>query len=172
MLTKGQKDYLSKLNPKRANSPVIINKYNLQTEKVTKKVIDIIIKKIPKADVRFMGSSALKICGQNDVDIYIICPPNLKNNYLSKLKPIFGNQIKNKNKWKWIENGIEVSVYLSDPNDKKFQEQLEIFNIFKNNSQILKKYEELKKTLNGKSYKEYQIAKYEFYNRILNIENK
>ena len=56
------------------------------------------------------------------------------------------------------------------PKDQKQKEQIEIFEIFKNSPEILKEYEELKLSMNGKTYKEYQIAKYEFYNRVLGLE--
>jgi len=168
MLTEGQQNYLSKLDYERANTPVVVNKFDPRTSVIAEKVISKIKKEIPEADIRFMGASALKISGHNDVDIYIICPPTLEENYLLKLSPIFGEQAKNK--WQWTEDDIEVSVYLSDPTNKKFKEQLDIFDVFKNNFQILKEYEQLKEFLSGKTYKEYQTAKYEFYNRILNIK--
>ena len=114
-----------------------------------------------------MGASALWISGQNDVDIYIICPTLVKENYLLKLTLELGEQVRNK--WQWYEDEIEVSVYLSDPKDPKFQEQLEMFKIFKNNANVLKEYETLKESMSGKTYQEYQIAKYEFYNRVLGI---
>ena len=47
------------------------------------------------------------------------------------------------------------------------KEQIKIFNIFKNSHAILKEYEKLKSSMNGKAYKDYQIAKYKFYNRVL-----
>ena len=114
-----------------------------------------------------MGASALKISGQNDVDIYVITPNGTRENYLSKLSAKFGEQTKDK--WQWHDEDIEVSVYLSDPEDFKSKEQLNIFEIFSNRPEIAKEYETLKESMSGKSYREYQIAKYEFYNRILGI---
>lgn len=87
--------------------------------------------------------------------------------YLRKLSEIFGKQ--SKNKWQWEEDKYEISVHLSDPDDKKFQEQLDIFALFKSRPEVLKDYEKLKNSMNGKSYKEYQIAKYEFYNKVLGL---
>ena len=170
MLTQGQKDYLSKLNPEMANSSVHVESYNPHTKLVAEEVINTIKGQIPEADVRFIGASALGISGLNDVDIYVICPVELKESYLSKLEDLFGEQIKNQ--WQWMKNGFEVSVYLSDPEDKSFKEQIKIFNILKNNPKILKEYKDLKHSMSGKSYKEYQMAKYEFYNMILDIEAK
>lgn len=167
MLTEGQQKYLSKLPPERADSIVEVKPYDPYTEIIAQEVIGSIKELLPEADIRFMGASALGIPGQNDVDIYIICPKDLKEEYTLRLGKIFGNQIKNK--WQWIKDGYEVSVYLSNPDDKKFKEQLDIFEIFIKNPQLLKEYEELKNSMNGKTYAEYQRSKYEFYNRVLNI---
>lgn len=168
MLTSGQKNYLSKLPKERMESIITVLPYNPKTETISEKVIKQIKETIPEVDVRYMGASALKISGQNDVDIYVITPKEIKENYLSKLIPQFSEQVKNK--WQWHDDGIEVSVYLSDPEDFKFKEQLEIFEIFKVKSEITKEYETLKESMNGRTYGEYQTAKYEFYNRVLGIK--
>mgnify|MGYP001570464149 CR=1 FL=1 len=93
MLTEGQKNYLSKLDPERASMPVSIKPFDPHTQIVAEKVIKKIKKQISEADIRFMGASALGISGQNDVDIYIICPADLREVYLTKLSEIFGNQL-------------------------------------------------------------------------------
>lgn len=165
MLTEGQKNYLARLTKERLENIVNVFPYNPKTEAIAEKVMNQIKEVIPKADVRYMGASALKISGQNDVDIYIMTPNNVKEDYLSKLSVKFAEQ--NKKKWQWHDDGIEVSVYLSDPEDFKFKEQIAIFEIFKTKPEITKGYEVLKELMNGKSYGEYQKAKYEFYNRVL-----
>ncbi len=167
MLTDGQKNYLDKLSPEQANRTVIIKLYDPKLLVKANSIIEKIRRQIPDSDIRYMGASALGISGQNDVDIYVICSQSQKQEYLEKLAPVFGEQIKNK--WHWYENDDEISVYLSDPADHKFQEQLDIFALLKNNPEILKEYEQLKTSMNGKIYKEYQIGKYEFYNRVLGI---
>ena len=167
MLTDGQKNYLSKLSPEQASRIVVIKPYDPQLSVIADAVITKIKKQIPDADIRYMGASALGISGQNDVDIYVICPKSLKEEYLGGLAPLFGEQIKNK--WHWFDGCYEVSVYLSDPEDHKFKEQLDIFSLFKTDPEVLREYEQLKTSMNGKTYKEYQIGKYEFYNRVLKI---
>jgi len=168
MLTEGQKNYLNNLSNERSEGLITITPYNPKTDLIAEKVVKQIKEILPESDIRYMGASALKISGQNDVDIYIISTNDLKETYLSKLSVKFGNQIKRK--WQWFDDGIEVSVYVSDPSDAKFQEQLRIFDILKHTPEILKKYEVLKESMNNRSYKEYQIAKYEFYNKVLGLE--
>ena len=99
----------------------------------------------------------------------MLCSDEVKDFYTEKLKGLFGEKTKEK-KWKFFQGGFEVSVYINNPKDQKQKEQIEIFEIFKNSPEILKEYEELKLSMNGKTYKEYQIAKYEFYNRVLGLE--
>ena len=168
MLLPGQKDYLSKLPPERAMAKVSVKPWDSKVVSVAESIIKKIKEKIPDADVRFMGASALRISGQNDIDIYVLCSDKDKNAYTERLKELFGEKAKEK-KWKFSDDGLEVSVYINNPEDQKQKEQIEIFEIFKNNQKILKEYEELKLSMNGKTYKEYQIAKYEFYNKVLGL---
>lgn len=171
MLLPGQKDYLSKLPPERAMAKVSIKPWDPKVIPVAENIIKKIKEKIPDADVRFMGASALRISGQNDIDIYVFCSDEEKDIYNEKLKELFGEKVKEE-KWKFFEDGFEISVYINNPENQKQKEQIEIFEIFKNNPQILKEYEELKLSMNGKTYREYQIAKYLFYNRVLGIETE
>ena len=67
--------------------------------------------------------------------------------------------------WKFKKNGYEVEVYLTEPPER----QIRVFEILKSNKKLLKEYEDLKVSFDRKSYKDYQKAKYEFYNRILSM---
>jgi GrpB-like predicted nucleotidyltransferase (UPF0157 family) len=175
MLTEGQKKYLSKLSSEKADNIISIKPYDPKTSALADKIISKIKDEIPDVDVRFMGASALEISGQNDIDIYVITSGKNKETYKNILNKIFPelsgniNTLVNFHKWNWEDKGLEVSVYLSNPEEQKFQEQLDIFDLLKSNQNILKEYENLKLSMNGKTYKEYQTAKYEFYNRVLGI---
>lgn len=52
------------------------------------------------------------------------------------------------------------------------KKQIAVIEILKNNKGLLKKYEKLKESMNGKSFREYQEKKYEFYHRILDNKIK
>ena len=52
------------------------------------------------------------------------------------------------------------------------ERQIKVFEILKSDEKLLKEYEELKLSFDGKSYKDYQRAKYEFYNKILTTNVK
>ena len=167
MLTREQERYLQNLPEAKANKLMVIKPYNPKTKIIAQRILTMIKDVIPEADARFMGASALGISGQNDVDIYIMCMDRMKDDYHSKLGTILGKTARNE--WTWEEEGVEISVYLSDPDDKNFREQIEIFEVFTHNPKALREYELLKESMNGKTYREYQIAKYGFYNRALGM---
>ncbi|MGC9611023.1 MAG: GrpB family protein [Minisyncoccia bacterium] len=168
MLKEGQKRYLESLSPERANGAVSIKPYDRRTAVVAQGVVNKIKQRFPEADTRFMGASALGIAGQNDIDIYVLCPPDCSNVYFMELSKIFGGRVRNK--WRWLENGYEISVHVTDPREPKQKEQIEIFRIFKTKPEVLKEYETLKISMNGRSYRDYMAAKYEFYNKVLGIK--
>ncbi|OGD06817.1 hypothetical protein A3H89_04700 [Candidatus Amesbacteria bacterium RIFCSPLOWO2_02_FULL_48_11] len=68
-----------------------------------------------------------------------------------------------------------MELYLTDLGNEIYntsmKEQNDIFNILKTNPDILKEYEDLKISLNGQSFREYQRQKYKFYNRVLSQES-
>jgi hypothetical protein len=168
MLQEGQKAYLNSLPLERLNAPVSIKPYNHKIAEVAERVIKKIRERIPSADVRFMGASALKISGQNDIDIYVLTESYIKDKYIKKLEQVLGKWPERK--WHWYEDNFEISVYISDPDNYKLKEHLDLFKILSTDEGVLNEYEALKFSMNGKTYKEYQVAKYEFYNRILGIK--
>lgn len=170
MLLATQKDYLDKLDPLVLNRVVQIGPFNPLAVSVARRIIQKTKNRFPGADIRFMGATALGILGEGDVDLYLLSPENEWPRYLPGLEDLFGVH---KNKiWHWHEEGIEVSFYLRDPSSRKMLEQIAIFTLLKNDNRLLEEYEILKGTMNGKTYKDYQIAKYEFYNRALGIKSK
>ncbi len=118
-----------------------------------------------------MGATALGIAGQNDIDIYIVSKPSKFGEYLPALKRLFGKP-KSTHKtfieWSFTKEGFKVEVYLTEPPKR----HVKIYKILKSNKKLLKEYEKLKLSFDGKSYRDYQKAKYEFYNHILPTEAK
>jgi hypothetical protein len=113
-----------------------------------------------------MGASALGISGQNDIDIYVLGSSDKLDGWILTLKELFGEQIKGE--WQFNRNGFEISIYAADPESPTQKKQIEMFEKLKGNKSILKDYEKLKESMNGGTYKDYQIAKYEFYHKLLN----
>lgn len=163
MLTKDEKDYLAKIP---ASKKVSVKPFNLQAKRVGDSIVSKIKKALPDPEVLFMGATALGVAGQNDVDIYVLSKPKDFNKYLPTLKKLFGEPQhihKIFVEWKFKENGYPVELYLTEPPER----QIKVFEILKSDKELLKEYENLKLGFDRKSFRDYQRAKYEFYNEIL-----
>jgi len=167
MLTADEKDYISKIPvDKRAS----IKPYTSSLHKTASQIIENVKTLCPDLNIVHMGAIGLGISGQGDIDIYALTSPDDFNRYLTLIKQVLGKPVSKKIDsiaWEFTKNGYEVEFYLTDPNSKAMTRQIAVFEILQSNSSLLKEYEDLKESLNGKSFKEYQIKKYEFYHRIL-----
>jgi len=167
MLTKEERDYLSKIDPARK---VSIHPFDPNGKALGEAIVKQIKDHFPNLIVLFMGSMALGISGQRDIDIYVLADPEDFDKYLPTFEKMFGKLDKQGKyvkktfiEWKFKKSGYEVEIYLTEPPER----QIKVFEILKSNQKLLKEYEDLKLSYDGKSYKDYQKAKYEFYNRIL-----
>lgn len=164
MLTKDEKDYLSKINPKKK---VSIHPFYPEAKTLGESIVKKIKNHFPDLEVLVMGSVALKIAGQKDIDIYALANPKDFNKYLLTFEKLFGgpkHTHKTFTEWGSKKNGFKIEVYLTEPP----KQQIRVFEILKSDKELLKEYENLKLKFDGKSFRSYQKAKYEFYNRILN----
>jgi len=117
-----------------------------------------------------MGASALKISGQNDIDLYILSPVADFDQHLPLLVKQFGDPISSQPasvRWVRTEDGFDVEIYLTDPQTESVQRQMKVFELLRDHSDLCKEYELLKLAAANLSLREYQRCKYEFYNRIL-----
>lgn len=140
--------------------------------KVAESIIADIKSRIPNYEVMFIGSMALKISGQKDIDLSVLCPAPEFNEPHKALEKLFGppDRIRETHiSWHFVKDDYEIGIYLTDPVESKVQEQMDIFNILKNDPKLLKEYESIKLAAKGLPYKDYQIAKYNFYNRVLGL---
>jgi len=172
MLTKEEKNYIKKIDPKKK---VSIYPFEPRGKSLGESIIKKIKKYIPQIEVLFMGSVALEISGQRDIDIYALADPKDFHKFLPSFEKLFGELTKQGKyvkktfvEWKFEEDGYEIEIYLTEPPKR----QIKVYELLKSNKKLLKEYESLKASFNGKSYKDYQEAKYEFYNRILVTDSK
>ena len=166
MLTTDEEDFLSK----QTDKIITVKPFNPSCITVATKIINRIKAVFPNADVRHLGASSLGLSGQNDIDMYILSDPSDFDKYLSGLIKLFGETKWRKydsNAWKFIEDGIEVELYLTDPTSKPMQRQIGVYNALKASKKLQKEYEKLKEKFNGKSWIEMQKAKYTFYHKVL-----
>ncbi len=167
MLLPGEIKYLQTIP---VDKIVQIFPFDPKVSEAAEEIIFQIHKFFPGLEIIHMGASGLKISGQNDLDLYMLAPWQEFNKYLNKLIEIFGEPKSKKQDsvaWEFNRNGFPVELYLTDPSSEPMQAQISVYQILKNNPQLLKEYENLKQAMNGKDFREYQEKKYEFYHRIL-----
>lgn len=140
MLTQDEENYLAKIDPTKK---VSISAFDPEAKETGDLIVKRIKEKLPDAQILFMGATTLEIAGQNDIDIYVLSDSNDFDKYFPILQNLFG---------------------------KPPERQIKVYEILKSNKELLKEYEELKLKFNGKSFKDYQRAKYEFYHKILDNE--
>ena len=167
MLTDDEKDYLSKIPLQKK---VRIRPFRQKTSDVSDKLVRSIKVKYPDLKILHMGASGLGISGQGDIDIYAFANPTHFPKYLSGIIKILGEP-KSYNPdsvaWKLNQDGHDIEFYLTNPKSESMKRQIAVFERLKWNKDLLSEYEELKESMDGKSFKEYQKKKYEFYHRIL-----
>ncbi len=173
MLTEGEANYLARLPKEVLEKPVEIftwGDYGDYGLKIAGIVMDEIRFTVPGLEIIFMGSMALGITGQKDIDLSILSPAEDFPIHRPKLEKQFGSPDKIANTavgWHFMRDGYEVGIYLTDPVKSQVQIQLDVFNLLKNDSNLLNEYEELKIEAKGLPYREYQIRKYDFFHKIL-----
>jgi hypothetical protein len=115
--------------------------------------------------VHFVGSSSLKIAGVRDIDFLIECPKTKLKLVEPKLTQLWKCPVKIKSElieWVFVSSGFEVEILLIDPESIIYKRDINIFNLLNQNREYLHKYEQLKFSLNGKSLRQYDLAKSKF----------
>jgi len=166
-LTEGQIKYLATIPDEKK---MIVKPFNPRGLDIANQVIANIKSVEPNLEVLLLGSLPLKISGQEDIDISAFCIKSEQPKHFDNFKKLFGEptrQGKNSIGWDFEKDGFSVSVWLTDPTAETTKAQVEVFNLLKNNPELLREYEKIKEEAKDLSYKEYQRRKYEFYNRIL-----
>ena len=169
MLTEGQIKYLATIPN---NQTMTVKPFNSKGLAIANQIISDIKAAEPDLEVVCLGSLPLKIAGQEDIDISAFCIKSEQPKHFDNFKKLFGEPTRkgtNSTGWDFQREGFSVSVWLTDPTVETTINQVKVFNLLKNNPDLLKEYEKIKEEAKDLTYKEYQIRKYEFYNRILGL---
>jgi len=152
-----------------AGKIVKIQPYDPKTSEIGQGIIDEVRQVLPSAEVVMIGSAAMKIAGQNDIDIYVLAPQIEHPELLPTLKKLYGEPYhvgRNFYEWHFERSGFEVEFYLSEV-DYEMGRQLKVTEIITNDPKLAEEFEAIKWQYNGKLYRDYHRAKYEFYHKIL-----
>jgi GrpB-like predicted nucleotidyltransferase (UPF0157 family) len=164
MLTSDQKKWLDHLSD---TEKVVIVPYNPKTRTIFKVIKIELIKILGKVKVLHRGSTAMKISGQGEIDLYIpVCKKDF-NNTVAKLakhlsEPGSLYEFKRARFVKYIDN-IKIEIFVINKNDIGWKTSVKFENYLSNNPKALNEYEKLKSRANGLSIKEYYTLKDNLY---------
>ena len=167
MFTEGEIKYLDSIP---LDKYIIVKPYNPEGLGIADRVMDKIKNVVPELEVVLIGSLALGIAGQEDIDINIFCLREEQFKFVDSIKALFGEPSRlgrNSTCWDFRNGDFDVSVWLTDPTVESTKRQLQVFNTLKSNPDLLYEYEKIKLEAKNVPYKEYQMRKYEFYHKIL-----
>ncbi len=170
MITLEQKKWLDHLND--LNSTEVIA-YNPLVKQVFKKIKNELISVIGDVSIVHRGSTALKIAGQGEIDLYVPVALKKFNLYLGQLSKYLGEpgsvyELRRARFVKYVDS-IKVEIFLINRNSKDWKHSLLFENYLKKNPQALAEYEKLKMDNRGKSTKHYYTKKIEFINKVINL---
>jgi len=167
------KDYLYSFTELK-NPKINVRAYNPNTASKAKRVIADIHKLFPNLHTHLVGSTGLHSIGRGDIDLFLESEPYKFRTYLPGLISLFGKPTKIRSRfieWNSYLYNRRVEVILIDPSTKIFQNQIMQFKILKNNKQLLREYETLKKSSKDISVWEYTRRRMDFFNKMVRSEH-
>jgi GrpB-like predicted nucleotidyltransferase (UPF0157 family) len=170
MILESQEKYLATLPEGKV---VITKPFDPKVQEMANKLVKRLENLLPNVPIRFHGSAALGIAGQNDIDIIVLTMPEEYEKYEVVLAPEFGVPTKKKTisvKWEFVQDGFVVEISLVNRDAQSIQEQLRVFEILSHDEKLRKEYEQLKLPFGPIDFKEYMRMKYAFYNKTLGIQ--
>lgn len=173
MLSQKQKKWLNHLDD---TNKIDIIPYDPKTKEVFSICKKDLIKALGRVKISHRGSTALKISGQGEVDLYIPATKKNFNNYLKRLVKHLGEPgslypFERARFVKYIDN-IKIEIFLINKNNDGWKNSVKFEKYLKQNSDALNEYEKLKNDTKGVSTKKYYTAKTIFINKILKLASK
>lgn len=170
MITKEQKKWLNHLGDE---NKIDIIPYNPKTKDVFKIIKKDLIKILGKTRISHRGSTALKISGQGEIDLYIPATKKFFNIYLGKLIKYLGQPgslypLERVRFVKYIDD-IKIEIFLINKNNSGWKNCIRFERYLKKNPKSLREYERLKNRICGVSTRKYYTVKTKFINKILEI---
>ena len=168
MLTEQQEKYARTLSDTQT---VHIKPFDALARDTAEELITEIKNVLPDTKIIYLGSSALGIAGENDIDLGIISTSPTEDS--KKLCEIFGPELKYDEKrrmtrWEFARNDFKVELFLTDAVSSELQEQIETQKLLMSRDDLRAEYEKIKQAADGVSIREYTKRKMEFFNKILN----
>lgn len=148
---------------------VSIKPFNPEVKKSGLAIVKKLQSKLSGVTIHFVGSAALEISGQNDIDILVEAPKQIHASTLKLLESLYGrptNVFDDFSEWCFTYMGNEVQLVLVLPTSKLLNEQIITFRML-SKPEVKKAYENLKVKANGVSKYEYEKRRIEFFNKVM-----
>lgn len=169
LLKESPKDYLfSYLYSSSQNVKLL--PYDPKAYLIGEEISKMLQEKISNVKVYFVGSVALKIHGQNDIDIIVAYKKGELKQKITEISEIYGKPVRKRANhaiWNNDVAGYELQIQLLDKNSNYFKEQLFLFNKLLLDKELLSQYKQLKSELDGSSERTYHQKRMGFYNTLL-----
>lgn len=115
--------------------------------------------------VHLIGSVSMHISGQHDIDIFVECKMAEFDIQSARVSALFGNPTRKKRdyvEWQFKRNNWEIDVLLIDPTTEKFNDQVGVVRMIQHSEQLRHEYDQLKRSCDGMTIREYERVKHEF----------
>ncbi|NTW15055.1 MAG: phosphotransferase [Candidatus Moranbacteria bacterium] len=116
--------------------------------------------------VHLLGSVSMGIAGRRDIDIFVECDPDAFRPRAARLSEAFGPSVRTKPEyveWEFVRDGWEIDILLIDPESAKFGYQTSVVWMVQQDPVLRSRYDVLKRSLDGKTLREYEQAKRRFF---------
>ena len=168
MLTPEQQKWLNHLSDTKT---IAIVPYNPKTKDAFKIIKAQLISILGNVIISHRGSTAMKISGQGEIDLYIPVSKNIFDDCVAKLSKHFGEpgslyEFKRARFIKYIDN-IKIEIFVINKNDSGWKNGIQFEKYLKTYPKALEEYEKIKNKLNGASIRQYYTSKTIFINKIL-----
>ncbi len=143
-----------------------IEPYDPEVTKTGQTMIDQIHAQYPSLKIHFLGSAALKIAGQRDLDLIAECKPHEIDSYLPGITRVIGEPTKRRKnfvEWQFKRGTCKGELLLIDPENPIARKTLDVFYLMAKNKHLIKLYEELKIAANGTTVREYKRRRLAFF---------
>ncbi len=172
MLTEGNKKYLETISDSEI---VHLQAFDPRTQVIAHDIMERIRAVVPLAEVFYFGSSALGLCGENDIDLGVIDIQEYAARGTT-LESLYGEPLKidDKNhvmRWEFTQEGFTVELFLSDTLAERRREHLHNHQLLEQDERLRVSYQNLKQASDGLSKREYMKKKLEFFNE-LTVDNE
>lgn len=152
---------------------VKIEAYDSEVVDAEKALIGQITKLYPDLTIHFVGSAALGIAGQKDIDLFAECLPQAFDKYLPGLITLFGQPAKRRERfvqWDVTKKGYKIELFLADPSTAIFYKPIKNFKTLRKNKKLLEEYRRIKEESNGLSVRNYEKRKLIFFNKLSRLK--